>query len=247
MLQAKKFWNKPTWSMYLSYSCSKAQVPVIPLPPGWSQLYHHIISLKCFTGKLSERLCNLISINQKENKRIKQPLLHILGKQACKIHSLVKFVFTSSKSREIKYLTAAALAKKLDSVSFTNMFCETQRIWPRPGSFPGTTVVVGKHNGRNMINTSEGLENKSSNREASLPWGFLCSRDRHDDSPITLIYAMKSLLNSWAALVTVITIIRYLLNLQPVPRKVTNFWKNILRLFQVQLKNQCAKGRNINF
>lgn len=43
---------------------------------------------------------------------IEPPLLHILGKQACKMHSLAKFVFTFSKSREIKYLTAAALAKK---------------------------------------------------------------------------------------------------------------------------------------
>lgn len=54
--------------MYLSYPCSKAQVPAIPLPSRWSQLHHHIISLKCFTGKQSQRLCNLISINHQEKK-----------------------------------------------------------------------------------------------------------------------------------------------------------------------------------
>lgn len=132
-------------------------------------------------------------------------------------------------------------------MSFTSMFCKTQRIWPRPGSFPSSTVVVRKHNRGNIINTSAGLEKKSSNRESSLLWGFLCSRNRHDDSTITFIYTMKSLCSSWASLVIIITIIRYLLNLLPVPRKVTHFWKNILRLFKVQFKNQRAKGRNINF
>lgn len=131
-------------------------------------------------------------------------------------------------------------------MSFTSMFCQTQRLWPTPGSFPGTTVVVRKHNRGNIINTSAGLENKSSNRESSLLWGFLCSSNRHD-STITFIYTIKSLCNSWAALVIVITIIRYLLNLLPVPRKVTYFWKNISRLFKVQFKNQHAKGRNIIF
>lgn len=100
MLQANKFWNKPIQNTYLSYPCSKTQVHVIPLCPRWSQLHHQIISLKCFSGKLSESLCNLISINHKENKMVKQPLLHTLGKQACKMHSLARFVFTFSKSRQ---------------------------------------------------------------------------------------------------------------------------------------------------
>lgn len=38
----------------------QADIPIIPLPPGWSQLHNKVISLNCFTRNLKNYLWDYI-------------------------------------------------------------------------------------------------------------------------------------------------------------------------------------------